>query len=168
MFRPSFSRTRIVAILIVLAALVLFFNLAHAQKRPPEVPDNATVQSNGRSWKCNEGYRHVGRACNAVKIPQQAYLTSGLYGRGWECMPGYVQVGMKCVTFASPPNVHISSDGDGWLCERGFRAERGACVPITIAKNANLDRAGNDGECDLPYRKRLDVCIPPETVGHRH
>jgi Flp pilus assembly protein CpaB len=34
MFRKRFSRMRILAILIVLAALVLFFNLAHAQKLP--------------------------------------------------------------------------------------------------------------------------------------
>jgi hypothetical protein len=78
------------------------------------VPANATANTYGESWECNEGYREINKFCVAIERPKNAYLTNRSYDRGWACSYGYRELNNACIVFEVPKNAFLNSAGDDW------------------------------------------------------
>ncbi len=58
-----------------------------------EVPEHAYITS-GDSWKCERGFKRAEDECQAIKVPEHAFLTN--YGNSWMCERGFKREGDRC------------------------------------------------------------------------
>ena len=127
-----------------------------------ELPSNAYAngRSYGNGWACKRGYEEVnGMTCEAIPIPENAFLKSS--GYGWQCERGYRQVREICQLVVVPDNAYLSEDptGSGWTCERGFEPLDDKCLLIDVPENAHLDRSGNSWRCDRSFQLSDGACV---------
>ena len=141
-----------------------------AQTPGADIPDNARATSYGKGWECKPGYRRDKEACNAVKVPDNAYPTGSSYGRGWRCKRGYQQLAETCVAIKVPANAYLSYSGTGWTCDRGYRAYDNACVAIEVPKNGYLTEANHDPgwKCERGYSAVGAKCVPVQLPANAH
>lgn len=137
------------------------------------VPANGYLDSSGRSWKCDRGFRTESQSCSKVDVPANAFLTKSTHGRGWECMRGYRVAGGSCDPILVPSNGYLSefsSRGKGWKCERGYRAQELSCVELIAPANGFLDgsTSGNGWTCNRGYRAQRSSCVAVDMPANSH
>jgi len=66
--------------------------------------------------------------CEAIDVPENAYLEVSSYRSGWMCERGYQRQLDHCVLVTPPTNAHINFAGDGWECNQPYLEESGRCV----------------------------------------
>ena len=130
-----------------------------------QVPPNAFLDSRGRDWECDRGYRKADQSCVAVKLPANAYLDSS--GDRWKCERGY---GKRRVVLAIeiPHEGYLASSGRDWECNRGYRKSGESCVAVAVPANGYLASSGRDWQCDRKYRKSGQSCVALEIPANAH
>jgi hypothetical protein len=53
------------------------------------VPANAHLSAFGNDFECERLYRKRDNRCEALVIPEHAFVDDSHYGRGWHCEQGY-------------------------------------------------------------------------------
>ena len=75
--------------------IFMSFDLEHDESCVAvEVPSNGYLDSSGRDWDCERGFKKGPRSCMAFQVPMNAHL--GYSGNSWTCDPGYRQQGKTC------------------------------------------------------------------------
>ncbi|MCD4760530.1 hypothetical protein K8R42_01395 [bacterium] len=59
------------------------------------VSTNAHLNSTGKKWYCDKGYKKIKNYCQKIIVPANAHLSK--WGRGWYCDNGYRKVNNYCV-----------------------------------------------------------------------
>src|SRR5688572_9534185 len=128
----------ILAAAIAMRIAILFVGApALSQTAMASPPANShPLQYRTGGWDCNRGFVKTGDACVAMKIPPNAYLSSG--GSRWDCDRGFMKRSEECVRVSVPANAYFdeSSYRDGWACNRGYRRIEKACVAVSVPPNA--------------------------------
>ena len=139
-------------------ALVTFFMFSAAvqsettngQTADSRVPENATLSRHGEGWYCSPGYRKANNVCEALVIPDNAYLTNKSYGSGWACERGYMAKGTECVVIKVPDNAYLLNypNQTGWRCDRGYKPVADSCVAIAVPEHGYLSGTEYRPNCD--------------------
>ena len=64
------------------------------------MPAHAYLDSSGRDWVCERGFKRDFHTCVRLELPDHAHL--GYAGNRWVCDSGYRQEGQACI---------VSTDG---------------------------------------------------------
>jgi hypothetical protein len=59
----------------------------------PDLPEYAHI-SHGFHWKCDRGFRRVEDECQAVQVPEHAYLNYS--GHDWSCEGDFRRLRDRC------------------------------------------------------------------------
>lgn len=113
-------------------------SIVYAEVNKEIMPKNARPKTYGSGWECNPGYQQNAKVCDAIKVPENAYLKNSSYGNGWECNWGYRKSDDSCVVIMVPANAYLDSYGNNWKCNRGFKVHNNTCVAIMIPENVDL------------------------------
>lgn len=139
---------------------------------PIPVPPDAFLQSSGRDWQCDRGFRRAEETCVPIVLPPHAYLSEEWSGPGWACDRGFSAEADRCVPIAVPENGYLTNAnyGDAWACERGFREIDGRCEPVTVPANAFLDPKtyGPGWRCERGFEPVGNTCIAIDLPENSH
>jgi hypothetical protein len=126
-------------LLVLIALLAPNSGRVFAQNGNAQIPEHARTKKYTSGWECKRGYRKENKACIAIKLPANAYLTGKSYGPGWDCNRGYRQVNENCIAIEVPAHGYLADPtfGTGWKCERGYRTDNQACIDVKVPKNAH-------------------------------
>ncbi|MEQ8346234.1 MAG: hypothetical protein RIB84_15075 [Sneathiellaceae bacterium] len=155
----------------LLAALALPAGPVVAQDTSAaEIPENARARGYGTGWVCETGFREANGACDALFVPENAYLTDTGYGRGWNCRWGFREQGQRCEQIVVPAHGYLNAYGDGWKCLRGYLEVTGACEKVQVPENGFYsDNAYSSGwECERGYRASRQECLLVEVPENAH
>ncbi len=154
--------------LLILSSCIA--NTSFADINQDKLPDNARKKSYGRGWVCNPGYQQVGKTCEAIRVPENAYLTHSSYGVGWKCHWGYRQFGNRCREIVIPANAYLDINGYDWKCDRGYKAHNDGCMAIQIPKNGYLVNTtyGKGWKCERGYVEKKNACAPLAVPSNAH
>jgi len=149
-------------VLTAMSASALFHGTAHGQRAASPVPENARAETHGTGWQCNRGFSKLEGACEPIRVPANAYLTSLSYGRGWECKRGFREVRNTCNAIEVPDNAYLNASGNGWKCHRGFQNSRDNCVVVEVPENGFLNDAsyGTGWSCNRGFEPISQRCSP--------
>ena len=111
----------------------------------------------GEGWRCLSGYRQIENRCEAIQVPDNAYLSNSSFNFGWGV---YSWIPLKKAGYALPlkvpQNAYIEASryGKGWSCNQGFREISEECVAIIVPENGYLSQDIYDTgwKCDRGYR----------------
>ncbi len=155
-------------ILSILASSVPNFVLAEVNKEI--LPKNARLKNYGSGWECKAGYRKNGKICDAINVPENAYLKNSSFGKGWKCNWGYREFDNNCVVIILPANAHLDSSGYDWQCDRGFKKNTNSCVKIKIPENGYLSPStyGKGWECERGFVVKNNSCVTLNVPVNAH
>ena len=134
------------------------------------MPKNAHSKSYGSGWECNSGYKKYGKICDAIKVPENAYLTNSSYGNGWKCNWGFDKSDDSCVAIVVPDNAYLDSYGNNWQCDRGFKAHNKTCVLVKIPENGYFIHStyGKGWECERGFVEKNNTCVALNVPVNAH
>ncbi len=136
-------------------------NIVFAKVNKQVIPENARAITYGSGWECKHGYQKKGNTCIAIKMPENAYLTTSSFGDGWDCSWGYRKSGNACIIIFIPKHAFLNSNGYDWQCEREFRLQNKACIAVIIPENAYFIHStyGEGWECKRGYIENKNTCV---------
>ena len=148
-------------IMSLVALLAVLPAAAFAQLAAVGVPENATARTYGGGWTCNRGFRKDDGACQAIRVPANAFPTDATYGSGWQCRRGFRNADNNCVAIEIPKNAYLNAFGDSWQCERGFEETGATCVLIKVPENGYLSTSlhASGWRCNRGYRADNEQCV---------
>ncbi|OQK18199.1 hypothetical protein AU255_10285 [Methyloprofundus sedimenti] len=156
------SNDNVVQLLILLMLTTSIPSLVFAKVNNEVMPENAHAQTYGSGWECKSGYQQNGNICDAIKVPDNAYLTNSPFGDGWKCNRGYRKDDKICVVIMIPAHAYLNSNGYDWQCDRGFKSQNKTCVAVKIPEHGYFVHSiyGDGWECERGYLARKDMCVP--------
>ncbi len=122
--QPNVRMVALVVAMIVFSSSALLCLATES----PDVPEHAYI-TYGDSWKCERGFKRADDECQAIKVPEHAFLTDSSYGGGWKCERGFKSADDECQSIEVPEHAFLTDYGDSWQCERGFKREDNRCSP---------------------------------------
>lgn len=151
---------------LIIGALTQLFSGSVLGQAPSAeiITDNAHLKGYGSGWECDFGYRERDGLCDAIAVPQNAYVNGRSFGQGWDCNHGYQLREVTCDPVLVPENAYLDASGDGWDCHRGYRKSGNKCFTIDAPKNGYLDSSsyGNGWKCNRGYVTSGNHCIKVE------
>ncbi len=136
------------------------------------VPEGGFLDPSGVRWHCLRGYEKSDDTCMKISLPENAYLSSGLYGSSWHCERGFDVVEDTCSAIEVPENAFLNTSGYGkpWICERGFFEKDDTCLAVVIPTNAYFyDTSYNQGwKCERGYAASGDHCEEIDIPANAH
>jgi S1-C subfamily serine protease len=111
------------------------------------VPPNATENSYGTGFICNNNYYRLNNLCK--KLPANSYALGSSFG----CETNYIKIGQKC-KFVVPSNGYAS--GSTFKCNPGFEKYSNSCRKISIPPNSYA--SGNGWQCNPGYERNGNSC----------
>jgi hypothetical protein len=145
-------------------------SIVFAEGNKEITPKNTHPKTYGSGWECNPGYHQNGKVCDAIKVPENAYLKNSSYGNGWECNWGYRKSDDGCIVMMIPANAYLDSYGNNWKCNRGFKTRNNTCVAIKIPENGFLINStyGKHWECERGFVEKNNTCITLNVPVNAH
>lgn len=149
-----------------------FENVDDISCRAVVVPSGAFLSASGTSWRCHRGFQKIGKSCERVELPENAYLTDNSDGSAWECDRGYEKMSEGCSKIDVPENAYLTnaSYGEAWKCERGFFKSDGACVRVVVPENGYFDSTsyGPGWKCDRGFAASNGSCSALTLPANAH
>src|SRR5258706_2010701 len=104
---PSNTPFLLTALLAVLLLWTPGAAFAQSSLGAADMPANAHARPYGTGWQCDYGYREANRACAAIQMPANAYVSDFSFRSGWECERGYREISEACIKITVPANAHV-------------------------------------------------------------
>lgn len=133
-------------------------------------PPGAQQTLSGSQLRCEPGFRDARGECEAIDLPNNAYLTGSRYGTGWACKRGYKAQGKRCVAMVVPANGYLDASGTSWKCHRGYQQKRERCDEIQVPENGYLNGKsyGRGWDCERGYRQVEALCEEVDLPDNAH
>lgn len=131
------------------------------------LPEHAYT-TGGSHWKCERGFELVEGSCQALVLPEHAFLTRS--GGDWTCDRGFQRVQEACQSVGLPEHAFLSRKGDSWRCDRGFERIEDKCQSAeepspNLPEHAYID-FGRDWKCERGFERRAEACQPVVVPEH--
>jgi len=170
MSRKQSSKNILVGLWVNLMLTSYVPSIVFAEVNKEIMPKNAHPKTYGSGWECNPGYQKIGKICDAINVPENAYLTNSSFGNGWKCNWGYRKSDDSCVVIFVPANAYLDSNGHDWQCDRGFKLHNKTCVAIKIPKNAYFINStyGKGWECERGFVAKNNTCVTLNVPVNAH